>query len=630
MRETQFIEQKKAEWQALERELLTQSSDPDRLSDLFIQATDDLSYARTFYPNRSVRVYLNGLAQSLFLRIYQNKRLSLDGIFQFFREELPDMMWEARCALFWATTLFILLFIVGWVSAAYNPGFDKTILGEEYIRMTKENIAKGNPMGVYQDGNTIDMFFRIGINNIKVDFVTFVLGIFAGIGSIMVMISNAVMVGVFQHFFWAYGGFKDSLFSIWVHGAFEISAIILSTVAGMEMGRGLIFPGTYSRLQAFQVSARRGIKIFIGVLCITVIAAFNESFLTRYSHAPYILRGTLIFFSFAFIFFYFVYYPYSRHKAGLTKPEAQTKLTADGADRIAWQSIKGTAEVLNDTFVLLLRQIGSVLALAGLSGVGYALALYLFVGGDLKSSVVFRNWIPPLFYLHFQNIFQFLDYQKNTIFFAFANCLVLAIASLVSNFWLLQAYLRSTAPKAAPITFIQFLKTYKGQVMSAAFVAAILTAVLFLPVGGFFAFFVLLPTLQMWQFVQLTQNSNGLSAIGDTLRLFQRGFLQVFVLYALLLGFAAMITLITSSSLWLHLIDFVQWNLVITEAQGYAIMRYVLAGTTLFSFAFFAIMFKFAFGLLAASLYEQENANSLFAQIENLGSHASLRGMAKE
>jgi uncharacterized membrane protein SpoIIM required for sporulation len=627
MRETQFIAQKQAQWQELEGTLRSNDADPDRLGDLFIQATDDLSYARTFYPNRSVRVYLNGLAQSLFLNVYQNKRLSVNGVVTFFREELPDLLWHTRRVIFWATLTFVLLFIVGWVSSAYNPGFDKIILGEEYIRMTKANIAKGNPMGVYQGDDPIEMFFQIGINNVRVDFFTFVLGIFGGLASLLVMIYNAVMVGVFQHFFWAYGGFRDSLFSIWVHGAFEISAMIFSTVAGMEMGRGLLFPGTHSRLQAFQITARRGIKIFVGVLVITVIAAFNESFLTRFSHAPLLYRGALILLSFAFIFFYFIYYPYRRHKAGIVKDAADFKLSPDDTTPIQWKTIKTTGEIIGDTFTILRRNIGSLLGLAGISGLGYALALYAFVGGDLKGVVIFRNSLYGLLLnKHLANIFQFLELYKLPLFFACANVLFFTIINLFGNYWLFNAYQNGNKPSS----FIQFLKTEKNNVFSTFAMAVVLNAVLYIPVMGLFLFLVLFPTLQMWQFAQLTQIKNPFRAFGFTIQLFQAGLLQILGLYALFLGLSLVFTLLSVSQLMFHLLDFLQWNLVLTKGEGFALMRYILAAMTFFSFTLFIMLFKFGFGSLVASLDEQANATSLFDQIEQMGSHTHLRGIAKE
>ena len=56
MKETKFIEQNKEKWMEFEDMLRENRHDPEKLNDLFIQITDDLSYARTFYPNRSVRM----------------------------------------------------------------------------------------------------------------------------------------------------------------------------------------------------------------------------------------------------------------------------------------------------------------------------------------------------------------------------------------------------------------------------------------------------------------------------------------------------------------------------------------------------------------------------------------------
>jgi hypothetical protein len=70
MKETEFIRQNKEKSNRLEKLLNDPHKDPDQLTDLFIETTDDLSFSRTYYPNRSVRVYLNGIAQQVFRVIY--------------------------------------------------------------------------------------------------------------------------------------------------------------------------------------------------------------------------------------------------------------------------------------------------------------------------------------------------------------------------------------------------------------------------------------------------------------------------------------------------------------------------------------------------------------------------------
>ena len=59
MKETSFIKQNKKKWARFEKLSGKKNNDPDEVSELFTEITEDLSYARTFYPRRSVRVYLN-------------------------------------------------------------------------------------------------------------------------------------------------------------------------------------------------------------------------------------------------------------------------------------------------------------------------------------------------------------------------------------------------------------------------------------------------------------------------------------------------------------------------------------------------------------------------------------------
>ena len=55
MKETDFIKQNKKKWARFEKLSSNKSNDPDEVSELFTEITEDLSYARTFYPRRSVR-----------------------------------------------------------------------------------------------------------------------------------------------------------------------------------------------------------------------------------------------------------------------------------------------------------------------------------------------------------------------------------------------------------------------------------------------------------------------------------------------------------------------------------------------------------------------------------------------
>lgn len=123
--------------------------------------------------------------------------------------------------------------------------------------MTEDNIAKGDPFGVYKDDNPFSMFIRIAFNNIKVAFIAFIGGLTLGFVTFRLLWSNGIMLGCFQYLFFSNGLGLKSILVIWIHGTIEISSIIIAATAGFILANGILFPGTYTRLESF----RRGQKM---------------------------------------------------------------------------------------------------------------------------------------------------------------------------------------------------------------------------------------------------------------------------------------------------------------------------------------------------------------------------------
>ena len=106
MKETLFIEKNKDHWQRAEILLNAKNLHADELSQLLISITDDLAYARTFYPNRLIKVYLNNLTNSIFQKIHYKKARKLTSLFQFWTEDLPPIIWDLRRELFFSFVVF--------------------------------------------------------------------------------------------------------------------------------------------------------------------------------------------------------------------------------------------------------------------------------------------------------------------------------------------------------------------------------------------------------------------------------------------------------------------------------------------------------------------------------------------
>ncbi len=310
MREATFIKQNKPRWEEFEKIVSQQQqAPPDKLAELFIQITDDLSFSNTQYPKSRTTQYLNALASKIHLEIYKNKKEDKNRFVTFWKEELPHIMYDVRRPLLYSFIIFLAAGIIGAVSTAYDDTFVRLILGDGYVNMTLENIKNGNPTQIYSSAGPMEMFFLITQNNILVSFKVFVYGFFISIGTGFYLFYNGLMVGTFIMFFYLENELTQALPVIMLHGTVELSSIVIAAAAGFTMGNSLLFPGTYSRLASFKMGALRGLKIVIGLVPFFILAGFIESFVTRFAFMHWSLKVIVIGASALLMIYYFILYP---------------------------------------------------------------------------------------------------------------------------------------------------------------------------------------------------------------------------------------------------------------------------------------------------------------------------------
>jgi uncharacterized membrane protein SpoIIM required for sporulation len=410
MRESKFIEQNKEKWLELEKMSASDKNDPDEISELFIKITDDLSYARTFYPTRSVNIYLNNLAQKIFQNLYKKKKAKSRSLVNFWKTELPLILYESRKSLLYSFIFFGIAFLIGLVSSVYDPEFARVVLGDRYINMTEANIQSGDPMAVYKQMNEIDMFLGITFNNILVSFQTFIFGILATFGTLGFLINNGIMLGTFQYFFIERGLFWESFLAVWLHGTIEISSIVIAGAAGIVMGKGLLFPGTYSRLQSFILSAQKGFKIWLGTVPLFIMAAIIESFLTRYTGTPDIIRFLLIMASFGFIIYYFIIYPRKTALAkGLKKINRERAIPVTN-QQIPFNQIMNNGTIYSYAFMIYKRNFWSFFKIAFAISMAYVVLLQLFFSENFLPGLI----LPYSLFANGFDIFGAIITIKNT------------------------------------------------------------------------------------------------------------------------------------------------------------------------------------------------------------------------
>ncbi len=316
MREASFVKKNKKKWVLFENVLQKKKYiSPDKLSDLYIEITDDLSYSKTFYPNSNTTIYLNTLASKAHHKIYKTKKESKNRLIAFFKTNFPLEFVDYHKQLIIAFAVFLLFAVAGAYSASQDGNFVRLILGDSYVNMTLQNIENGDPMAVYKGSSESFMFLAITVNNIRVAMYAFVFGLLFSVGTLYIMMRNGIMLGSFLYLFAENDLLWESSRTIWIHGTIEISVIIIAGCAGLVLGNSILFPKTYTRLASFKKGLKSGLKIMLSTIPFFIVAGFLEGFVTRHTEMPDWLAVLIIVSSLAIVIYYYIIYPIKLKKS---------------------------------------------------------------------------------------------------------------------------------------------------------------------------------------------------------------------------------------------------------------------------------------------------------------------------
>ena len=312
MREVAFIKQNKEKWLEFEKVISNnQKKNPDDLAELHIKIMNDLAYAQSFYPKSKVVPYLNKLAKISYSKVYHTKRVDKNPFLFFFFDEVPLLCYRYRKFFYLAFAIFFVFFFIGLLSTFNDETFARRILGEDYVNMTLENIESGDTLAVYKGGSNWGSFIGIFSNNLWVGVRMFLSGILLGIGTGVYIVYNAIMVAVFQAFFYQHNSLWDSVKGIWIHGTYEIFAMIIESALGYIIGASILFPGTLKRFESFKTGLRNTFYIFLSTIPFTLIAGFLEGYVTRYYNTmPTFLCYVIILFCLVTITYYYLILPF--------------------------------------------------------------------------------------------------------------------------------------------------------------------------------------------------------------------------------------------------------------------------------------------------------------------------------
>ncbi len=288
MKREPFITQRKERWVELEQ-LVGELRKPLRARDVagvehlpsaYRRVCQDLALAQRRMYGRELSQRLNQLALDGREQLYREPNRTLRQIVDFFARDFPRLVRE-EARLFWLCALLYVVPLFAWMAlGSLRPDLLYAVLDADTLaQMEKSYDPDGKLARGGRDAGSDALMFGFYIrNNVSIDFQTFAGGLLGGVGTILVLIFNGIFHGaVVGHLINV--GYDGTFWPFAIgHGSFELTAMVISGVAGMRLGLALLAPGRMTRGAAMRAAAPRALRILLGAAVMTTIAAFIEGF----------------------------------------------------------------------------------------------------------------------------------------------------------------------------------------------------------------------------------------------------------------------------------------------------------------------------------------------------------------
>ncbi len=257
-----------------------------RFGKLYRSVSSDLIRARTELVDASVTEYLNDLVARAYAHVHAGTGERGKNVLRFFVEGYPRLVREEWKAVALSALLFFAGGAVGATFVAWDPDALGVLIPEQHQAWTPdERIARDTSTAGRSGDQAADFSSFLFVNNIRVTFTAFALGMTAGVGTVLVLIYNGIPLGalaVQYHeaghglFFWAW---------ILPHGVPELTSIFIGGAAGLLLARGVLLPGRRRRRDAIVHEARRGVLLIIGTMPVLIGAGLIEGTISQI-HEP--------------------------------------------------------------------------------------------------------------------------------------------------------------------------------------------------------------------------------------------------------------------------------------------------------------------------------------------------------
>ncbi len=258
---------------------------------LLRRISQDLAIAKHRHYASGLTDRLNRLAWRTHNHLYRATHRSGANFVNFLASTFPRQV-RIEWRLLLACSLMFLIPVIGsFVAVQINPEFAYSIADASTLDQVEEMYEMvGDKATIHREADSDVLMFGLYIsNNIGIDFMNFALGIFATLGTIFFVIYNGLLMGTMLSHVDNTGNGEAIYQFVASHGPFELTALVISGMAGMRIGLAVIAPGRRTRREALRACRHSALTLVSGAAVMTLAAACIEAFWSpRTSIEPHI------------------------------------------------------------------------------------------------------------------------------------------------------------------------------------------------------------------------------------------------------------------------------------------------------------------------------------------------------
>ena len=286
MTRDELVKRRRPSWQTLEQRVNASErirgahdmspQDVSELAALYRGMAGDLMRVRRDRLGADLERYLDNLASRAHNALYAGTSVGSQFSLTSLVLDFPGAV-RRNGRLFWlATFLFYVPALVAGYAAFVDENYALAVLSQEQLeqieQMYQANVSEGRQLEANEQMTGFYIY-----NNIGIAFRCFATGILFGLGPLYYLLFNGLFMGVVEGHLARVGVWENLMAFTSTHMPWELTAIVISGAAGLQMGWSLILTRGRTRLGHLQAHGLELLRQLAGVTVFLTIAAILEA-----------------------------------------------------------------------------------------------------------------------------------------------------------------------------------------------------------------------------------------------------------------------------------------------------------------------------------------------------------------